>query len=156
MHAFPRGYRRWRLLAVLLVGSLAGCSGASWPTLSAPDTSAPSSATPKIATVPPKLPKTTKQHPAATATSVDPERLLGMNAAGLRDNLGPPSAVTADGPAEIWEYAMGECLLRLYLYADIGTGERRTLRYNASRAPGAGADTDCKPPLSRSAGDGSG
>lgn len=144
-----RRFLRTGLLVALLAGGLAGCGEFSLPTLTPPPIEAPA---PKrqIATVPPKLPAKTQEKPQEKSRPpalVDPERLVGLDAAGLHDALGTPATIDSKGPAEVWQYRVGECLLRFYLYADIGTGARRTLRYDTAPAPGAPKGVDCKPPL---------
>lgn len=152
------GRRCARALALALVAGVVGCAELRPP----PDPSAampPPEETarvnPQITTVPPEPPTSTgaNRPPKADtddkqpqpAIAVDPEGLLGLDAAELHRRLGTPSEVETEGPAEVWQYAFGDCLLRLYLYADIGTGARRTLRYDAAPVPDKNAD--CSPPL---------
>jgi hypothetical protein len=156
------GRRLARTLGLALVVGLAGCaelmsSFESSPTTTAPPPRETARVSPQITTVPPEPPASgsVRRPPAPAATgnsgqsrpavAVDPEGLLGLDASDLHRRLGTPNDVELEGPAEVWQYAVGDCLLRLYLYADIGTGARRTLRYDA--APVDGKKVDCSPPL---------
>lgn len=154
------GRRLARTLGLALVIGLTGCAELMSSFESSTSTTAPppretARVSPQITTVPPEPPASASVRRApAPATgggqpqpvvAVDPEGLLGLDASDLHRRLGTPSDVELEGPAEVWQYAVGDCLLRLYLYADIGTGARRTLRYDA--APVDGKKVDCSPPL---------
>lgn len=152
------GRRLARTLGLALVVGLAGCAemmSSLETSTSAPPPREAARATPQITTVPPEPPTSgaVRRAPAPATGSgrpqppvaVDPEGLLGLDASDLHRRLGTPSDVELEGPAEVWQYAVGDCVLRLYLYADIGTGERRTLRYDA--APIDGKNVECSPPL---------
>lgn len=169
MTAVAQGLRpRWvRALAVVLAAGLSACTALNPPpqpvstTMPHPETAR---GAPSITTVPPEPPRsaTVRRAPAgqpadseaATAGPVDPERLLGLDSSDLHRQLGTPETVEIEGPAEVWQYAVGDCVLRLFLYADIGTGARRTLRYDAH--PIADSSADCSPPLPRTAANGKG
>lgn len=172
--AHGMGRRLARALGLALAVGLAGCVELTSSFESPASTTAPpppretARANPQITTVPPEPPASASVRRApATATgteqpqpqprpavAVDPEGLLGLDASDLHRRLGTPSDVELDGPAEVWQYAVGDCLLRLYLYADIGTGARRTLRYDA--APVDGKKADCTPLTTTGAADGQG
>lgn len=50
-----------------------------------------------------------------------PEDLKGLAADELAAMLGAPSLLSRDGPAQIWQYAGGGCVLHVFLYDERGT-----------------------------------
>ena len=46
----------------------------------------------------------------------DPKQLVGLDNATVRRALGDPIRIRSDEPAEVWQYATGECIVDLYLY----------------------------------------
>ena len=47
-----------------------------------------------------------------------PEQLMHLTATEVTKLLGQPSLMHSDPPAVIWQYAGGECVLLVFLYAD--------------------------------------
>lgn len=58
----------------------------------------------------------------------DPQQLLGMDDAALKDLLGQPALVRREGDAEIWQYRGEECVLDLFLYGGMRQVEHVDLR----------------------------
>lgn len=71
------------------------------------------------------------------ALNDDPARLLHLDPAALRSLLGAPDFVRRDGPARIWRYRHGGCLLDLILYAEPGDAASFAVRYVEARTPEA-------------------
>lgn len=67
----------------------------------------------------------------------DPARLLHLDPTALRSLLGAPDFVRRDGPARLWRYRHGTCLLDLILYAEGGAAASFTVRYVEARTPEA-------------------
>ena len=77
--------------------------------------------------------------PAAPPPEVDanPERFLGASPAALGAELGRPALVRAEGPARVWQYRGGACVLDLVLYPG---ADGPTVRHLEARDP-----VDAKP-----------
>jgi len=61
-----------------------------------------------------------------TATRPDAAELVGLNKAAVQNQLGTPQLIRRDGPAEVWQYLAGACILDLFLYED---GETHRVNY---------------------------
>ncbi len=59
----------------------------------------------------------------ATPSHPDADALVGQNKAAVQNQLGAPQLIRRDGPAEVWQYLAGACILDLFLYED-GTSHR--------------------------------
>ncbi|WP_157231212.1 hypothetical protein [Kiloniella laminariae] len=46
----------------------------------------------------------------------NPEKLIGLDAAGLEELLGTPKLIRQESPAEIWQYNASDCVLDLVFY----------------------------------------
>lgn len=147
--------RRPGLLPVLAAAVLAAaCEDAAAP-LSAPPfaEAAPAADTgplpAALAPAPPEAAGPVPAPPAPSAAAVaaarppalddDPARLLHLDPTALRSLLGAPDFVRRDGPARIWRYRHGACLLDLILYAERGAASSFTVRYVEARTPEAEA-----------------
>ena len=69
-------------------------------------------------------------HPADTALSPiapvsrlsgDPKELVGLDHTVVRRALGDPLRIRSDLPAQVWQYATGDCIVDLYLYNQGGS-----------------------------------
>ena len=67
---------------------------------------------------PPAVQGTTPQE---TATRPNAAELVGLNKAAVQNQLGAPQLIRRDGPAEVWQYLAGACILDLFLYEDGAT-----------------------------------
>ena len=78
---------------------------------------------------------------AAPPIDDDPERLIGLDAAGLSDILGPPTLLRRDAPAEVWQYAAQDCVMDVYLYTAPGDpGDHRVTYYEMRDSRSAPVD----------------
>jgi hypothetical protein len=68
---------------------------------------------------------------SGAAYSGDAGRLIGLDSSQVAQLLGPADFRRADGPAEILQYRGGTCVLDLYLYRDISTGQFRVKHIEA-------------------------
>jgi hypothetical protein len=59
--------------------------------------------------------------PASLHLSGDPKELVGLDHAVVRRALGEPLHVRNEMPAQVWQYATGDCVVDLYLYDQAGT-----------------------------------
>lgn len=50
----------------------------------------------------------------------DPKELVGLDHAAIRRALGDPVRIRNDRPAQVWQYATGDCIVDLYLYSSNG------------------------------------
>lgn len=97
-----------------------------------------------------------RQAAATTAThrgvaDIRPDQLLGLDGDRLTATLGPADFRRADGPAEIWQYRDGTCVLDLFLYADPAAGGLRVEHVDVrdrSATPVSGG-SDCATALLR-------
>jgi len=68
--------------------------------------------------------------PAATtqanASRPDAATLVGLNKAAVQNQLGAPQLIRRDGPAEVWQYLAGACILDLFFYKE---GESHRVNY---------------------------
>ena len=48
--------------------------------------------------------------------SGDPQELVGLDHATVRRTLGDPVRIRSELPAQVWQYATGDCIVDLYLY----------------------------------------
>lgn len=54
--------------------------------------------------------------PSATPESGPPMPLKGATASAIRENLGKPTLVRQEPPAEVWQYSGNACILDVTLY----------------------------------------
>ena len=70
----------------------------------------------------------------------DPGRLLGLDPNALRALLGQPGFVRRDDPARMWRYRHADCVLDLFLYAEMAGRQRSVplfrVRHVEARTPG--------------------
>jgi hypothetical protein len=57
--------------------------------------------------------------PAAHLTG-DPKELVGLDHTVVRRALGDPQHIRNEMPAQVWQYATGDCIVDLYLYDQDG------------------------------------
>jgi hypothetical protein len=50
----------------------------------------------------------------------DPKELVGLDHAVVRRALGDPLHIRNETPAQVWQYATGDCIVDLYLYDQDG------------------------------------
>ena len=50
----------------------------------------------------------------------DPKELVGLDHAVVRRALGDPMYIRNELPAQVWQYATGDCIVDLYLYKQNG------------------------------------
>lgn len=122
---------------------LAGCAREPEPSVTVdvtpvlPDEGGPDDGTaPSTAEVPPPKVRPDIQPPAPKpATVVEPldeVEVVGLNQPAVRDLLGQPSIVSADGPAELWRYRTEECDLGVYFYFDVEREGFYALQYDVA------------------------
>ncbi|MES1150651.1 MAG: hypothetical protein ABUL54_02055 [Dongia sp.] len=58
--------------------------------------------------------------PASLHLSGDPKELVGLDHVVVRRALGEPLHVRNEMPAQVWQYATGDCIVDLYLYDQDG------------------------------------
>lgn len=63
---------------------------------------------------------------------VDPDRLVGLDPAGVGRMLGRPAGTRMDAMAMEWTYSAPSCSLRIFFYPDVVTGGLRALKYNVT------------------------
>jgi hypothetical protein len=56
----------------------------------------------------------------AARLSGDPKELVGLDHAVVRRALGNPTHIRSELPAQVWQYATGDCIVDLYLYDQDG------------------------------------
>ena len=61
----------------------------------------------------------------------DPAELVGLDNATVRRVLGDPQRIRNDHPAQVWQYATGDCIVDLYLYS---RGGAMTVTYVEARS----------------------
>ena len=122
---------------------LAGCARAPEPSVTVdvtpvpPEESAPEEgAPPKVAEVPPpKVRPDIQPPPPGPAALVEPlgkVEVVGLNQPAVRELLGPPTVVSADGPAELWRYRTEDCDLGVYFYFDVEREGFYALQYGVA------------------------
>lgn len=73
--------------------------------------------------VAPDTPQNVPQQEVRVVPDMHPDQLLGLDADQLTAMLGPADFRRADGPAEIWQYRNGACVLDLFLYTSRASGD---------------------------------
>jgi hypothetical protein len=58
--------------------------------------------------------------PISLHLSGDPKELVGLDHAVVRRALGEPLHIRNEMPAQVWQYATGDCVVDLYLYNQDG------------------------------------
>jgi len=58
--------------------------------------------------------------PASLHLSGDPKELVGLDHVVVRRALGEPLHIRNEMPAQVWQYATGDCVVDLYLYDQDG------------------------------------
>ena len=64
------------------------------------------------------------------AVKIIPKQLLGKSSSWVETNLGQPEFKRRDGQAEIWQYKSAECVLSVFIYEDMDSGQRRVLHFD--------------------------
>jgi len=91
------------------------------PDEAAPDQAVPGApvtdeaAPPEVAALPPPEPAPPPPPPEPVIDD-DPDRLIGLSRADVRELLGTPALVRREAPAEIWQYLGGACVFDVFLY----------------------------------------
>ena len=67
----------------------------------------------------------------------DPNELVGLDNATVRRALGEPLRIRNEQPAQVWQYATGDCIVDLYLYSQ---GGAMTVTYVEARSHTAQAE----------------
>jgi hypothetical protein len=70
-------------------------------------------------------------------------RLVGATPTALEAELGQPSLLRHDGPAEIWLYRSSRCAIDLILYRDPASGAPRVATADARPLGAPLSDADC-------------
>lgn len=78
---------------------------------------------------------------AGLGRSVDPDSLLGLDAAGLRAAMGEPTRIRKEDTAEIWQYQGGTCVFDVFIYPE--GGSTKVVLYEARDQ--AGKKTNANP-----------
>lgn len=68
---------------------------------------------------------------ASPGPTVRPEQLMGLSASEVTRVLGAADFRRSDGPAEIWQYRDGTCVLDLYFYG--GAPDEMRVEHAAAR-----------------------
>jgi hypothetical protein len=58
--------------------------------------------------------------PASLRLSGDPKELVGLDHTVVRRAFGDPLHIRNELPAQVWQYATGDCIVDLYLYDQDG------------------------------------
>ncbi len=61
--------------------------------------------------------------------AIDPNKLIGLDPAGVSKLLGPPSTVAKGDPSLVWTYIAAGCAFRIFFYPDIKTASFHALKY---------------------------
>jgi hypothetical protein len=129
-----------RLAAALLAAAaLAGCTAGDRTIETTGSTApAPGADTPGDATA--------ATPDAAEPVPVDarPDRFLGLSAKAVAGELGRPALIRREGPAAVWQYRPGGCVLDLVFYAKAGT---RRVAHLEARDPKDAAPSPAEPCL---------
>lgn len=104
--------------------------------------------TPAVA---PDTPQNAPQQEVRVVPDMHPDQLLGLDADQLTAMLGPADFRRADGPAEIWQYRNGACVLDLFLYTSRASGDWQVAHVDVrDRTMSASAEaSDCATALLR-------
>lgn len=156
---------RWRRASALALVLLFPTACADKPPAPAPDIPAP----PPLALVPPPppppptpVPSRKPKVPAAKANPAairppaipapspvpvpvtgrfNPEKLIGLSADETESLLGRPLRVEEMPPGRTWQYAQGDCVLRIHMFMEMTTRSFRTLSYELNNT-GVSPDVD--------------
>lgn len=71
--------------------------------------------------------------------SLDPATLIGLNQAEVLAAFGEPKNRKDAAPAQVWQYAAGECEVELFFYLDLSDEQFHLLNYDTNQ-PNGGAD----------------
>lgn len=55
---------------------------------------------------------------AGLRRTVDPDSLIGLDAAGLQAAMGEPTRIRKEATAEIWQYQGGACVFDVFIYPE--------------------------------------
>jgi len=123
---------KW-LLCCAGIAAIAGCSNFS-AMLKNPQSShtMPSSGAAKV------HPPSRNSATVSTASLQDqPDRLIGLDGAQLRDLLGQPIEEEDQAPAKLWRFRYAGCTLDILLYPDVQTQTFRSLNYEVTGDDGS-------------------
>lgn len=124
----------WSRLASVAIslGMLSGCAilerqggGKPGPSETS-EPSQPPTASPQIPPIPPAKPPVEAQ--------LDPQRLVGLDEAGVMDLIGTPQDVREEAPARVWHYAGDKCSVEVLFYFDLTKKQFRALTYRVEPA----------------------
>ena len=79
--------------------------------------------------------------PVATPDRFNPEALIGLSADETERLLGRPARVEEMPPGRTWQYAKGDCVLRIHMFMEMTTRSFRTLSYELN-STGVSPDVD--------------
>lgn len=120
---------------------LGGCTREPEPTVTVdvtpvlPDGAGSGEAAPKTAEVPPPKVRPDIQPPPGAVIEIeapDEIEVVGLKQSAVRDLLGAPTVVSADGPAELWRYRTDNCDLGVYFYFDVEREGFYALQYDVT------------------------
>lgn len=69
-------------------------------------------------------------------SSIDPDRLIGLAPAAVKQLLGPPVRVEDDELSREWVYASNGCSFRLFFYPNLNTASFQVLKYGGNDGNG--------------------
>lgn len=125
------------IAAIAAIGALAGCVGTAPDAVESAGQGGASTA-PAARGSAPELnndPSASSDYRATVSVDADPDRLSGLDGAGVEGLLGVPNFRRRDGEAELWRYRHKACALDLFLYPPAGSnGAPVTVRHFAARS----------------------
>ncbi|WP_154667414.1 hypothetical protein [Niveispirillum irakense] len=98
-------------------------------------------ATPAAIRPPAPLPAAPPTGPAPLVDRFNPEKLIGLSADETESLLGRPTRVEEMPPGRTWQYAKGDCVLRIHMFMEMTTRSFRTLSYELN-STGVSPDVD--------------
>jgi hypothetical protein len=113
-----------RVILWFAMAMLGGCADS--PPLPPPERPLPPfppASTPAKPPLPVALPKEREKQ------AIDPQKLMGLTEAALRDLLGEPDTVRPEPPALIWSYVSPSCAVDLYFYLELGSETYKTVTF---------------------------
>jgi hypothetical protein len=138
--AMPAACSKWNLHSAALLAALAGLSIGSCtekpdigPPKAIPAPGAASFAQPVRPQA--SLPVRPRARPSPLKTarkgpSIDPVNLVGLDPPAVGRMLGRPAATRTVAMAMEWTYSTPNCLLNIFFYPDVATGNLKALKYN--------------------------